>query len=137
MQTFKHRYTNETDFDVIEVTDKETRGVDKDYPDYLKALADGVIFEKISGGEFVEILVGEVTIRADKEAVLLERQWAVIRAQRDNLLTKCDYTQMTDNALCGDAEWVAYRQALKDIPQTQTDPYAIVWPAMPGTEATE
>jgi hypothetical protein len=28
------------------------------------------------------------------------------------------------------AEWAAYRQALRDLPQTQTDPFNIVWPTV-------
>jgi len=34
------------------------------------------------------------------------------------------------------AEWVAYRQALRDL-TTQTDPFNITWPASPDGRVTQ
>ena len=130
MATFKHRYTSETDYDVIEVTDKETRKVDKDYPDYLKTLAQKTDFVKESGDEFVEVTERVVSIRADRDDVLLSRQWAQIRSKRDSLLRECDWTQISDSPKHGLSMWIDYRKALRDI-TTQTDPYKIVWPIKP------
>ena len=60
-------------------------------------------------------------------------QWYVVRTQRDKLLYSCDWTQVADAAVSAEnvAAWVTYRQALRAVPQTQTDPYAIVWPDLP------
>lgn len=60
-----------------------------------------------------------------------EAQWAVIRAERNKLLTDCDWTQLPD-APVDAAVWVTYRQELRDI-TTQTDPFAIVWPESPSS----
>lgn len=60
-------------------------------------------------------------------------QWYVVRTQRDKLLYSCDWTQVADASMAAQnvAAWVTYRQALRAVPQTQTDPYAIVWPTPP------
>ena len=60
-------------------------------------------------------------------------QWYLVRTQRDKLLYSCDWTQVADAAVSAEnvAAWVTYRQALRAVPQTQTDPYAIVWPDLP------
>lgn len=60
-------------------------------------------------------------------------QWYVVRTQRDKLLYSCDWTQVADASMAAQnvAAWVTYRQALRALPQTQTDPYAIVWPTPP------
>ena len=61
-------------------------------------------------------------------------QWYLVRTQRDKLLYACDWTQVADAAVSAEnvAAWTAYRQALRAVPQTQTDPYAIVWPNLPA-----
>jgi len=61
-------------------------------------------------------------------------QWHVVRTQRNALLAACDWTQVADAAIAAEnvAAWVTYRQALRAVPQTQTDPYAIVWPTPPA-----
>lgn len=63
----------------------------------------------------------------------LSWQWYLVRTQRDKLLYSCDWTQVADAAVSAEnvAAWTTYRQALRAVPQTQTDPYAIVWPTPP------
>lgn len=63
-------------------------------------------------------------------AVRDARAWAAVRAERDRLLTACDWTQVADAPVDAQA-WADYRQALRDIPQTQDDPDSIVWPETP------
>lgn len=59
--------------------------------------------------------------------------WAIVRGIRDRLLAACDWTQCLDSpAHVNKAEWAVYRQALRDIPQTYSDPVAVVWPTEPG-----
>ena len=63
----------------------------------------------------------------------LKWQWYLVRTQRDKLLYSCDWTQATDSPL-SDADalaWRTYRTALRQVPQVQADPYAIVWPTPP------
>jgi hypothetical protein len=62
-----------------------------------------------------------------------DRKWAGVRAERDRRLAACDWTQVADAPLtAGEKQaWAAYRQELRDIPQTQDDPDNIVWPEAP------
>ena len=62
-----------------------------------------------------------------------DRKWGQVRAERDRLLAASDWSQMPDNALDAPtiAAWAAYRQELRDVPQTQDDPDSIVWPEAP------
>lgn len=53
-----------------------------------------------------------------------------IRAQRNQLLTQSDWTQMPD-APVDQAAWATYRQALRDIPQQEGFPFNVVWPTSP------
>ena len=66
-------------------------------------------------------------------AVRDARAWAQVRVERDRLLTDCDWTQVADAPLTATEKeaWADYRQALRDIPQTQDDPDSIVWPERP------
>lgn len=57
-------------------------------------------------------------------------QWSRVRAERNARLAACDWTQLAD-ASVNAAAWTTYRQALRDLPQTQTDPFNIVWPTSP------
>jgi len=63
-------------------------------------------------------------------AVRDARKWAAVRDERDRLLTASDWTQVAD-APVDPAAWAAYRQQLRDIPQTFDDPDAVVWPEAP------
>lgn len=60
----------------------------------------------------------------------IEQQWDTIRHERDNLLLKCDWTQLPDVPLTTKELWITYRQELRDI-TNQTDPFNIVWPEPP------
>ena len=56
-------------------------------------------------------------------------QWAVVRAERNTKLARCDWTQLPD-APADTAAWATYRQELRDI-TTQDDPFNIAWPSEP------
>ena len=60
-------------------------------------------------------------------------EWRAVRTQRNALLSKCDWTQVTDAVVSAEnvAAWATYRQALRVVPQTQTDPDSIAWPTPP------
>lgn len=57
--------------------------------------------------------------------------WDDIRTRRDLLLANSDYTQVPDWPGDG-AAWAAYRQQLRDLPQTYDAPEDVVWPTKPG-----
>ena len=60
--------------------------------------------------------------------------WNDIRAKRDGILSSTDWT-MTTGATVDQAQWAAYRQVIRDIPQTYKDktPDDVVWPTQPST----
>ena len=60
--------------------------------------------------------------------------WNDIRSKRDGILQSTDWT-MTTGATVDQAQWAAYRQNLRDLPQTYKDktPDDVVWPTQPST----
>jgi hypothetical protein len=63
--------------------------------------------------------------------------WEAVRLQREHLLSNSDWTQMPDSPLTTTekAEWTAYRQALRSIPQVYPNATALgdlVWPTEPN-----
>lgn len=59
--------------------------------------------------------------------------WATVRADRDRRIAACDWrvTRAQEEGRRLEPEWMAYRQALRDI-TSQTDPLAILWPTPPA-----
>lgn len=53
------------------------------------------------------------------------------RAQRDTLLSQCDWTMMPDAPVENREAWRAYRAALRDIPTQPGFPLDIEWPTAP------
>lgn len=62
-----------------------------------------------------------------------ERAWATCRYQRDQLLAGTDWrvTKAMEMGAPMTPEWIAYRQALRDV-TTQADPINIDWPVAPS-----
>ena len=60
--------------------------------------------------------------------------WNDIRSKRDGILQSTDWT-MTTGATVDQAQWAAYRQVIRDLPQTYKDktPDDVVWPTQPST----
>ena len=83
-----------------------------------------------------EVIKEEIDKQFDKTILNLEEtSWAIIRKKRDFLLRTTDWT-MTPGCTVDQAAWAAYRQSLRDIPQTyRVDGYeAVVWPTVPSTK---
>ena len=53
-----------------------------------------------------------------------------IRKWRDAELVKSDWTQLADS-VCDKIAWATYRQALRDLPATNADPFKIELPTAP------
>lgn len=56
---------------------------------------------------------------------------AQARAERDRLISACDWTVL-DDAKTDKQAWATYRQALRDVPEQPGFPYDVSWPAIPG-----
>lgn len=81
---------------------------------------------------------GNVPFTAEEEAALLAEQtaWAAgandrkaaeVRAERNDKLKDCDWTQISDST-ANKAAWATYRQALRDVTSQPGFPWAITWP---------
>jgi hypothetical protein len=83
-----------------------------DYQEYLEWVAEGNTAEAAAG-----------------------LTWDDIRGKRDSILQTTDWT-MTTGATVDQAQWAAYRQVIRDIPQTYKDktPDDVVWPTQPSTK---
>ena len=60
-----------------------------------------------------------------------EWRWERIRLWRDKLLKESDW-RMIEDAPWDKTDWAQYRQALRDLPTTVTDPSKIVFPTQPN-----
>ena len=60
-------------------------------------------------------------------------QWTALRAERDRLLAECDWTDLPNARLTTKqhATWQAYRDELRDMPETTEGPANPVWPEKP------
>ena len=56
------------------------------------------------------------------------------RKDRNQFLTECDWTVLSDSPLAADklAEWKTYRQELRDISKQTDFPQKITWPTKPS-----
>ena len=78
---------------------------------------------------------GVTTTAADNEAAYKAlkdaEQGTSVRATRDTKLAESDWTQARDVTLANDADWQAYRQALRDVPTQDGFPWTVIWPEQP------
>ena len=112
----------------------DTRPVD--LGDYVLVKAIEVTQEVTSGKKR-----GDTTVAGDKDKETVTvthtavdqtdvEQWAEIRASRDIKLMDSDWMANSDVTM-SDA-WKTYRQALRDLPASKSDPDDIVWPTKPS-----
>ena len=81
-------------------------------------------------GEITEVPLTANEI-AEFETAQLANAWQRLRAERNALLTGCDWTVLADTPT-STAAWKAYRQELRDLPANTTDPFNPVWPTPPS-----
>jgi len=76
--------------------------------------------------EAIEIIIyGETILKLD------DSTWENIRTKRDYLLRSTDWT-VTPGCSVDQSQWSAYRQNLRDIPQTYTIITDVKWPTQPS-----
>ena len=72
-----------------------------------------------------------ITLDTDQEAAdILAAKWAGVRSQRDALLAASDWMANSDVTMSD--TWTTYRQALRNLPASQSDPDDIVFPEEPS-----
>lgn len=113
-------------------------------PPYEISVRQGI--EEINGKWFTKYVVGPVFSEyTDDEGVThtveqqeteyrtrIDNQVAEnVRNQRNKLLEESDWTQSRDVILDNDADWIAYRQALRDITTQDGFPHNAIWPVKP------
>ena len=82
-------------------------------------------------GEFVSV-VQVADMSAEEIQATKDSAMANIRGQRNQLLKECDWTQIADCTIPKKAEWTTYRQTLRDLPSTITEPRTFTdWPHNP------
>ena len=81
--------------------------------------------------EVVEQL--KATVYKEDILAIPDTNWDVVRAKRDILLKNSDWT-MTPGATVDQRFWSAYRQVLRDLPQTYGphNLHKLKWPEPPG-----
>ena len=84
------------------------------------------IFKRAVAGEF-----GPVAEYEPPPPPTYAEQSAMVREQRDRLLTETDWTQAADIPQATKDKWAPYRQALRDVPEQAGFPYDVVWPVKP------
>ena len=82
----------------------------------------------VENGKVYTVKVESTT--SDEQTALINQQWDNIRFERDEKLKDTDWRASSDLTL-SDA-WKNYRNELRQIPQTQSDPYNITWPTEPS-----
>lgn len=109
---------------VFRVTPVEPPGYEPATQNIAEALPVEIEGEWVQRWSVTEASPEEVTARADAQA-------AAMRADRNERLRACDWTQVPDAPL-DPAPWVIYRQALRDITLQAGFPYSIEWPEAPA-----
>ena len=74
----------------------------------------------------------EVIVYGEKVLELDDSTWVNIRTKRDYILKSTDWT-VSPGCSVDQAQWPAYRQNLRDVPQTYTLITDVVWPTQPST----
>jgi hypothetical protein len=90
--------------------------------------SDGPAVEE-NGQWYTSYVVSDVD--ADAKTAIDNAQATSVRAQRDDKLAKCDWTQAVDSPLTNKTAWATYRQALRDLPKETGFPWTMTWPTEP------
>lgn len=81
--------------------------------------------------KYVKVIDGVCTAETleERNELLMED----VRSERNMLLTKSDWTQAIDSPLTDSkkTEWATYRQNLRDLPGTVSDPSNVSFPTKP------
>ena len=100
----------------------EQKGDGKWYTKYvLGPVFTDVVLENGTTITAATLEAGYKTVKDNEHAV-------VIRADRNKRLAESDWTQLLDSSDINKAEWLTYRQALRDVTSQSGFPWNITWP---------
>ncbi len=100
---------------------------------FKKTFRDGVEYHFPERFSSLDEYLESVTEPVISDAVKLELKWEEVRSQRDALIRSTDWVLAVDSPVseAKKTEVMEYRQALRDTPQNQKDPFNIEWPIPP------
>lgn len=109
------------------------------YINYYPELPEGFSVVEITDNEFDQIInqrthYFDITDNTVKIIIKSnEDKWFEIRNKRNTLLRESDWTQMPDSPLTNEkkTEWLTYRNNLRSLPQTFSNPDEVIWPNVP------
>lgn len=95
--------------------------------DHTKDISEGVpvLIEGTYYQSWAQIDASEIEIEQR-----VNDKWVEVRDMRNELLSECDWTQLSDIPTETKNIWNNYRQELRDI-TNQTNPFNIIWPVKP------
>jgi hypothetical protein len=96
------------------------------HPETCLVIGDKGAFDQ----DYNLIDIDEAAVEAKSQELVVERNWAALRTERDRLLAETDWWVVADRTATD--EQLAYRQALRDLPANTTDPANPVWPVKPS-----
>lgn len=88
--------------------------------------------EHIKGTNLTEKQIFDECERLLKEQQGIPTTMDSARRKRDALLKESDWVGLTDAVVKDKEAWLAYRQALRDLPQKFSNPEEVVWPEPPN-----
>ena len=62
---------------------------------------------------------------------ITNKMWTAVRLKRNRELSNSDVMALQDRVMTDEQK--TYRQALRDLPATQSDPFNITWPTKPAS----
>lgn len=109
------------------------------YPDAVNLVDFSIEDKSDGGGPFIAEwnLIDPQPTQAELDQAWIDwqagsddRLWVEIRAERKEKLRGSDWTHISDVPISEvkRAEWAAYRQSLRDIPQDFPNPGDVIWP---------
>lgn len=121
----------------VSFPDAPSAGLLAEYSVYAFYVPDPPSFDQLTQqavqGSFAQDQSGNWYVPWVVENLPVDQASANVRAQRDRLLAESDWViiKATETGQPVPPEWLAYRQALRDITKQEGFPYAVVWPVKP------
>lgn len=99
------------------------------------AVVDGGLVPIPKKPDLNHVWNGSAWVDSRPQSVREEQEWERIRALRNYKLKETDWVALSDSPVSDPLKsaWLAYRAALRDLPGSTADPFAIVWPTPPSS----